>query len=280
MSGDTNIIIFSKDRGCQLDLLLRSMWRFFRYDGMIHVLRTCSSNAYRDGYDMVISHHGNRPVNWVDEGFPTRQYGGGFRAWVRQLVDPGKPYTMFLVDDNVFKEPFDPEGSARFKEFGARDDVACFSLRMHPRIVYCYTEQRDTPPPGFEAPGLWRWQGLMGDWSYPMSVDAHIFKTADIFPLIHRLPYHTPNHFEGILANNPIMKPYMMCLDRSPVMNIPVNKVQGANGNHCGTVSAAYLNGEYLSGRRIDLDPIAGFDNISAHQEMDLKLSPGNGAGE
>jgi len=270
MSGLLNIIVFSKDRGCQLDLLLRSMHTFFPIGDKVNILYTWSSKEFADGYDLTMRRHAAH--NWVYEHTVTVQYGDGFRAWIRQLVDPGKPYTMFLVDDNVFKEPFSFEHSEVFSSFGMRDDVVCFSLRMHPGITYCYTERRETPPPVFEAPGLWRWQGLKGDWGYPMSLDAHIFRTSDIFPLIHSLPYHNPNYFEGILACNPISKPYMMCLNRSSVMNIPVNKVQTANGNHCGSVPADWLNAQYLSGRVINLAPLVGYCNTAAHEEVPLNF--------
>lgn len=263
-----NIVIFSKDRGCQLDLLLRSIDVFFPVFDTINIIYTWSDPSYADGYMVTMNKHPY--CNWIEEHTDTAQYGSGFRAWVRQLIDPGKPYTMFLVDDNVFKEPFSLDNNERFQTFKTRNDVACFSLRMHPGIRYCYTEKRDTPPPSFIEPGVWSWRGLLGDWSYPMSVDAHIFNTQDIFPLVHALDYVSPNWFEGRLAQSPINKPYMMCLDKSPVLNIPVNKVQTANGNECGNVSANYLNDQYLSGKRIDLLPIIGFDNISAHQEIPL----------
>ena len=103
-----------------------------------------------------------------------------------------------------------------------------------------------------------------------MSLDSHVFKTADIFPMVHSLPYANPNWLEGHMANHPLPHPNMMCLPKSPAMNIPANKVQTVNGNHCGNISAKYLNDEYLAGKRIDLEPIVGFNNISAHQEMPL----------
>jgi hypothetical protein len=241
---------------------------FFPVDDPVNILFTWSDSSYADGYMLTMERHAH--CNWVDEHTVSPQYGQGFRAWVRQLIDPGRPYTMFLVDDNVFKEPFSLEKNERFQKFKTREDVACFSLRMHPRINYCYTEGRPTPPPKVAEDGSWPWKGLIGDWGYPMSVDAHIFRTSDIFGRIHSLPYHTPNHFEGILAQHPIDKSLMMCLDRSSVMNIPVNRVQGANGNHCGNISAEYLNGQYLSGKRLDLSHLVGFDNVSAHQEVSL----------
>jgi hypothetical protein len=267
--GELNIVIFSKDRACQLDLLLRSISVFFPVDDQVRILYTASGKEYDDGYAIAKQKH--QYAMWVDERQPTEQYGSGFRAWVKQLIDPGKPYTMFLVDDNVFKEPFSMETNERFQTFKARNDVSCFSLRMHPGIRYCYTERRECPTPTFTEPGTWVWRSSISDWAYSMSCDGHIFNTADIFPLVHSLPYANPNTFEGILANHPIGKTYMMCLDKSPVMNLPVNKVQTVNGNHCGSIRADYLNDQYLRrGKRIDLAPLVGFNNYACHQEVPL----------
>jgi hypothetical protein len=140
---------------------------------------------------------------------------------------------------------------------------------MHPRISYCYTEKRETKAPEV-VDGLWLWKGLPGDWGYPMSVDGHIYRTSQLKPVINSLNFSNPNTFEGILDQHRIDLPYMVCLDNSPLLNIPVNKVQTANGNHCGSISAEYLNEVYLSGRQISLSNISGFENISAHQEIPL----------
>lgn len=268
MKDQLNIVIFSKDRACQLDLLLRSMSVFFPIGDPTHVVYTYSDRDFGEGYLKAFESHPY--VKLYPESVATQQYGVGFRAWVRQLIDPGKPYTMFLVDDNVFKEPFSFDSNERFQAFRGRSDVVCFSLRMHPGIRYCYTQRQDTPPPQFTEPGIWNWHAPLGDWHYPMSLDGSIFNTADVFPLIHSLPYANPNTFEGILANHPINKPYMMCLDKSPVMNLPVNKVQTVNGNHCGNIRASYLNEQYLQGKRLDLNPLIGFNNYSCHQELPL----------
>jgi hypothetical protein len=119
---------------------------------------------------------------------------------------------------------------------------------------------------------MWFWKGLPGDFGYPMSLDANIFRTDDIFPLACNLKYENPNTFEGVLAVNPINRPYMICYPESKVMNIPVNKVQTANGNHCGNISSDFLNREFTNLKMISLSNIKGFKNISAHQEIPLVL--------
>ena len=51
------------------------------------------------------------------------------------------------------------------------------SLRLHPGISRCYATNEDTPPPTMDAEMTWRWPDAKGDWSYPMSLDAHVFRS-------------------------------------------------------------------------------------------------------
>jgi hypothetical protein len=147
---------------------------------------------------------------------------------------------------------------------------------MHPHIKYCYTENKDTPPPACfirTDPYIWEWKGLLGDWSYTQSTDFHIFRTKDIIEKCNILNYSNPNSFEGTLAVQPIYKPWMACFEKSKIMNIPANKVQTVNGNRCGTTTAETLNTMFLNGFHIALTPIRGFHNISAHQDIALTLT-------
>ena len=48
-----DIIVFSKDRACQLDALLRSMREFFRLPHRIHVIYTTSTGEFELGYDFL-----------------------------------------------------------------------------------------------------------------------------------------------------------------------------------------------------------------------------------
>jgi hypothetical protein len=259
-----NLIIFSKDRACQLDLLLRSIKVFFKgWDKLtFNIIYKYSSEDYRKGYEKVKSIH--KEFNYVLET--------DFKRDTLRYLSTNNPLTMFGVDDDVFKEGFSldcPE-----IDMLRNQDVSCVSLRMHPGINYCYTENRPTPPPNFinTNPYVWEWKNLLGDWSYPMSLDFNIFRTADISNRCHVLPYSNPNTFEGNLAAIPILKPLMVCFKKSKIFNIPVNKVQTVNGNRFGGISADFLNSKFLEGHQVDLEPLKGFENISAHQETELTL--------
>ena len=260
-----NILIFSKDRSCQLELLLRSIKTYFigweKYT--FNILFKYSSESFKQGYDKLKIEHPE--FNYIQET--------NFKADVIRLLSPYQPYTMFGVDDDVFKETFHPEGNV-VQLLDTEENIACLSLRLHPEINFCYTENIPTPAPAFikTNPHTWLWKGLPGDWGYTQSIDMTVFRTEEILPKCQALPYQNPNTFEGVLAAQQISRPWMTCFEKSKIINIPANKVQTVNGNRCGTTSAELLNSMYLNGYKIDLTNIMGFKNISAHQDISLRL--------
>lgn len=259
-----NIIIFSKDRACQLELLLRSMKIFFFEHKIckVSILYKYSDEQFKVGYDSVKYLHPE--YNYVLET------NGGFKAQMCSLMYEQNMLTMFLVDDIVFKDYFFLR-SNEMKHFIAHEDIACLSLRMCPRINYCYTERRPTPPPVVSEDGTWKWPGLPGDWGYPNSVDGCIYKTQKIIHMVRTMDYYNPNTFEGTWANfPPYDQPYMVCYKESKIVNNPINKVQNVNGNHCGDVSARFINDQFLSGKVICLKPFVGLKNMAAHQEEEI----------
>jgi glycosyltransferase involved in cell wall biosynthesis len=257
-----NIVVFSKNRACQLELLLRSMKLFFDEWALVKtsILYTYTSEKFKKGYEQTMKTH--------PEFSYVLEQPGNFRNHVISLIDPNNQGTMFFVDDQVFKNNFCLK-SEPVRRLLSNPNLACLSLRMDPGMDYCYPEKRSTPPPQLTENLEWFWPGLPGDWGYPHSVDSHLYRTDDILPLIKELDYSNPNTFEGALAGRPpYNRPYMVCYEESKVMNIPVNKVQTANGNHCGNIPAEYLNDQYLESKRISLSNIAYFKNTAPHQEI------------
>ena len=262
-----NVVIFSKDRPAQLELLLRSMKRFFVEWNKVHtsILYRHTTEDYRVGHEKTKRHH--------PEFSYVLEQPGKFKEQTVSLIKEENQATMFFVDDMVFKN-YLALRSDPIRKFLADDNILCVAIRICPRINYCYTEKRDTPPPRFSEDFRWFWKDpqLKGDFSYPMSLDGNIFKTSDILPLLKEFFYENPNTLEGTLALNPINKPYMICFPDTLVFNIPVNKVQTANGNHCGNIPAKYLNDQFNSLKRISMSNLEFFKNTACHQEMPLVL--------
>jgi len=265
-----NLVVFSKDRGCQLDLFLISLKRMFSgiSPGNIHVLYTFSNEAFGSGYVKTIMLHPD-----VHFAFENK---GCFKSDMLKLISMKKEFTIFFVDDIILKDKFDI-GSPEVHHFLINEDIACLSLRLYPGINYCYTMNIPMTPPNFIGDKMiWDWhKACPGDWSYPMSLDGHLFRTKDIYSKLVQIEYSNPNTFEGNLANSPLPAPYMMCFTESKLLNIPANKVQDVNGNRHGNLTAYDINEQYIYGKRLSFDKLLKnkdvINNISCHQDIPLE---------
>ena len=261
---DINIIIFGRDRGCQLELLIRSMKEFFKEfnECEIKILYTYSNNEYEKGYEKLRTIHADSNLKFTKEF--------KFQDSLLSIFDKSKKYSVFFVDDNVFKEPFSFEDE-EFKLFSARRDILTLSLRLHPRLNYCYPARLKQVAPRMIS-GVFDWIGQPGDFGYPMSLDGHIFDTKNIQYYLYSLRYNGPNDLESQMAMIPVPIRCMSCYDKSRIINIPVNKVQNFNNNIHGNISEKYLNEQFLNGKIISMENIRELDNTSCHQEIELKL--------
>jgi SAM-dependent methyltransferase len=260
-----DMVVFSKDRPAQLELLLRSAKRFFRGWEQVNwsVIFTASSPEYDAGYERVRAEHPE--FRYVDERDDDRP----FKELTLDAVGQSE-LVAFIVDDNVFKEPFELE-SPELAAFRADPSIACLSARMCPRMYHCYPTDEITPIPEFERGTVWDWRSAEGGWGYPMSADFHIFRSAELVPLLSDVDFFNPNSLEAAMAARPLPAPKMICLPEAVVVNLPVNRVQDTAVNrHAGSHAQDELNAEFVKGRRLALGPIAGVRNVSTHHEMEL----------
>jgi hypothetical protein len=262
-----NIIVFSRDRACQLELFLRSMKFYFKEfnDYKINILYTYSNDKFKEGYEKLFKIHNDKNINYIKEV-------KNFKDHVLLLLDLSNPYTIFFVDDIVFKNEFSIT-SKQFKLFTLNDEILTLSLRLHPYLTYCYPANIRMKSPNFDSNFLFKWYGEpFGDYGYPMSLDGHFFRTLEIQMLSKMLNYNNPNSYESVLAGSPLNRPKMICFEESIIVNNPMNKVQKFNNNVHGKITADYLNENFLDDYVIDLENFKGLKNISCHQEIEIRL--------
>jgi len=266
MSNNINYIVFSRDRACQLELFIRSMKFYFKEfnDYKINILYTYSDNRFKEGYDKLLKLHDDKNINYIKETHD-------FKKHVLLLLDTNNLYTVFFVDDIVFKNPF-TLNCKQFKLFTMDDNILTLSLRLHPYLTYCYSARVEMRSPHFDSNFSFKWQGETGDYNYPMSLDGHFFRTREIAAITKVLSFKNPNSYESLLAGYPLNRPKMICFEESIIVNNPINKVQNFNNNVHGNISAFYLNDKFLEGYIIDLENFKGFKNISCHQEIEIKF--------
>jgi len=257
-----NVIIFSKNRAMQLELFIRSFNTYVKNpnDYLIKVLYTYSNNNFKKGYENLII-NSNKNILWKKEE--------NFKLDLINLINQHDAYTVFFVDDILFKNSIDFNDKQQ-EIFEQDTDILCRSLRLQPNLIYSYASKLNMINPEFLENNIYYWNGQSGDYGYPMSVDGNIYRTNQIFSYVVNLQYTNPNSFEGNMAIRPLNLPKMICYNKSIIINNPCNKVQINNPNFHGEIDAEFLNTKYLNGYSISLENFDGIENISCHQEIDL----------
>ena len=254
-------IVFSRDRACQLDLLLTSLSRNAPGLFEVTVLWFSRQDDFREAYAICESEHPE--ATFVPENGLTYQ--------VRHYARLAKGLTFFTDDSVLFREvTLEPILTL------AQEQVLTFSLRLGENTTVCYPhDSKQIVPESPDGPvRIWRYRGAQGDFSYPMSLDGHLFRGDDILSLIEDRHFSTPNSLEEILMSQKIGRPLMASYPHSCLVGIPVNRVQDTHPNrHANSYSPADLNERYLRGKRINLDALDFSDIRGAHQELELVLA-------
>lgn len=263
-----NVVVFSKDRPAQLELLLRSVRTYLAgwQSASLSVLYAGDDGLGDDGYDVV-------RYLYPDLRWERESGARSFREHTLGLVDRSRPLTAFLVDDDVLRAPVSL-ADAPFARLAADPSILAVSLRLDPGMDRCYSEDAPAPPPPFEPGLVWAWPGQPGDWGYPMSLDGNVFRTEEIVPLLERLDYSNPNSLEAELAQNPPSLPKLVCYPRSRLVNVPANRVQDTWQNRHAGVDVDGLNRRFLAGERIALEPFADLRPAAPHHEVDYAWEP------
>ena len=277
----TNVLIFSKDRAAQLDALLRSVREKvedWQRRGCWTVIYKASSPEFAAAYEQLKQEHYSPALEFIDESTSDTAFKSiVVKTLKQQHQRNAAQWCTFLVDDMIFKSPWPVADSKAMQRLKDDARVLCFSMRLCPRYRFCYAENRRVRPPFMARYGCWNWRQASGDWGYPMSVDGHVFRYADLIPLVEQIEFRHPNSFEDELSKRPLMqRPLMTCNPEAIVVNLPINRVQHEFKNRAGEehgISAETLNAAYLNGKRVNLEPVYALtDNRGCHHEMPIQL--------
>jgi hypothetical protein len=268
----TTVIVFSKNRAAQLDLLLRSLQKnaTHLYDS-VHVIWK-GEREYAAAYRTCELQHLEFP-------FHAERDLRGQTLWLAQQDE----HVAFLMDDCVFYRKV--EGRDPAEILCEDEDVLCFSPRLGLNTTECYPLRCSQALPATHSAEdgvlYWEWGQAECDFSYPASLDGHVFRTVDLLPLLQDVfDWSDPNTVEAKLARdfqwNDLDRPMMAAHAQSSLVGIPVNRVGSSHeSNRFGEMHAhdvATLNHGYLGGNRLalDIDPDAV---NAAHVEFSLRFA-------
>jgi hypothetical protein len=261
------IVIFSKDRACQLDSLLRSI----RDNGRgpctgITVLYRATTAAFAAGYDVCMRRDIIDNVEWRQEKI--------FQDDVRDIVGrmDDDSLVMFLVDDTIMFRP-----CVLGKVIDAFTEKHLFVSVRTSR-----TYPSDTQPEFLKTGEFleWKWnysRRKWVTWNYPFSVDGNIFHACHMKKVVKKVVFSAPNSFEGRMHTYRhawwIKRISLaLALPEAAVFNNPLNRVQSEGETWHENIAAEYLNDRYLSWMQIDNSVLYSATPIATHYAVPLSF--------
>lgn len=253
-----DILIPSRDRPPQLDLLLRSIKKYFHNVGKIFVLFKAEKDEFIEGYFQVAERYPE--VEFIPEINFSMQY----KNIITEMM--ATDYYLGISDDCVFLQ--DTVIPDDFKL--AKDEVA-LSLRMSTGNTYCQPGQFDMVPPHFlyyEPFIQWEWaKAGRGDFSYTASPDSQIYNREYFIEQVNKSGMKTLRDLEIYMDNNrPIDKPFMLSFKDLKLVSIAANTVwEGGWELPNMHVTTEELNKKWLDNYQISMDNISGLKPNACH---------------
>jgi hypothetical protein len=265
-----DVVIFSKNRPLQLYSLLESL------DSLTDardLARVSVVFKYENPYEDEIAE--------ISRSFSFVRFikQGDFKQDVISCLEGENRFCCFFVDDIIFK------GKTRFSDacniLSSNPGILTLSMRMGTHLNFCYpTREQQTIPNGTVQNGffIWNWQTGEGDWSYPFSVDGHIFRKNEIMNCINDTHFSNPNQFEDRLQ---ILKSINLpnacvCYASSKIVNLPINRVQEEYKNRSEEETPERMLEYWKQGKKIQIEMVSNVNNSSAHFPMSLILTDRN----
>jgi hypothetical protein len=217
---------------------------------------------------------------WKNVSFFRESFFYKFRpVLLIRCLHAGFPYTCFMVDDNLLFQDISDEKKNIFESFSS--STAAFSLRLglnctysHPADKHFKIKNYSVNKSGFLE---WKWREQEeGDFNYPLALDGHIFRTAEITSIIEQTTIMNPNSLEGFMQQSLDKVPdFMQSFEHSRLVGLPLNLVNDAGKNFYGKkyfYDTTDLCRKYLEGWRIDLAAMDFSSINSAHCELKLEF--------
>lgn len=271
------VVIFSKDRPAQLDLLLRSWseqvpeWPQFA----VSVLYKSTDAAFDRGYEIV---QRTFPTVFLRPEDASRTFKGHVLALMEREE---RELFHFLADELVFLRGYSTRDRP-FQLLRQRRDIAAVSLRMSPRINFSQPLNLSTPPPRGFRDNIWTWKSMplwmervtrvfgvhsaWGDWRLQINVDGNVMRYPEILAHFRTLPeIRNLNHLETVFIENPLPEPYLVCYPESRLINLALNRVDPHSQYPFAGHSAQEFNQRFLAGERLSYKQLVGLNHNACH---------------
>jgi hypothetical protein len=244
-------LVFTKDRAMQLDAFLQTCGQYAPYETI-----TILSASDDDSYRRCFSENGCDAVLYDQDG--------GFEAQVRAWLAEYER-VVFHTDDEMF---FAAPGAHLL---ALDNSEVILTHRQGRNTTYCHPLNCDQSVP---ATFPWRWRDAALDFAYPLSLNATIYNSKDIAPLID-FSFSNPTELEAQLAANMarLQVEWMTSPEHSCTVALPHNRTSVSSGCPFGENPEWYpdaLRERYMDGWRIAPERMDFSRVNAAHVEIPL----------
>jgi hypothetical protein len=270
----TDVIIYSKDRTCQLDLLLRSLKHYFINCGKIFILEDWSDDVFKSGYDKI------KTINYgLNLEFRKQTRNTFYEVLKNSVYDSTTSFLLPLCDDDVFIEETNIDDISNYMD----ENTVGISLRYSKDLTISYHTGKIFSLPVFVDTGgylKWKWSsyGMVDRWGYPYHAGGLIYETKFLRNMISEISFDLPNSLEGAMMakRHAWKKEYLLAFKHSKIVNVSINRVQNDVNNRGGrdiNYTPTELNTIFLSGKIIDSTDLYGMNNNCEFIEVPLKFT-------
>lgn len=272
-------IILSKDKACQLDLLLTSIQRNSKNLFSLKVIYEASNRSFEQGYNKLKEkfyykdRRGlNFPIKWHEKS------NKSLSSDIINVLNRGSDLTCIFNDENIL---FSATPSyKKIINFFRKEPIAALSLRIGDNTViqnpYSVDKYFIAKPEEFslidEIFVAWNASSLdpFTNFSMPFSHNGHIYTTKLIEYILNHTEVDSIENFETLLQKDlysgqfeGLIPPYMSCLQRSILVTNSATKISDDEEfEQKFDTSEFSVNERYLNGYEIDYD-FFDFSNIS-----------------
>lgn len=291
------VLIFSKDRACQLHLLLESLERNARDAFDISVVIKYSTEQFKDAYEKLFLRFPGIKFH-IETDLLT-----DISEWIKRSHAKQYKQVLFLVDDQICNAQITQQDINIIVEQFKDKDTLSFSLRLdadkwkgdkglnrYGDFIYTLIKNHDDYISWNSLTFNYYFPGC--NYGYPMSLDGHVYPITYINAMMATMHFSsdselsgtnikTPNDFESKLNNIYSLSSYIPLISKvlsfkqAKFVNSPCNRVQNTHLNGFGNkfnYSQELLNDYYLNDEIIDYDTIDFSSADAPHTELEFKF--------
>mgnify|MGYP003338137530 CR=1 FL=1 len=255
------ILIWSKDRAGQLDILINSIIECSTFTPTIDVIYRTSCESYYTAYQLLKSYHNSKYINYIEES--------SFRVDTLNSIYESDTVCL-CTDDSVFFDKFDDQSNLANLH-------SCFSYRLGFNTTVQDIHNRTVQPAliRYSDNGetiSWKWTeyNQFNNYGYPFGLDGHLYNSERLFSIIEYLEFNSTNELETQLFYQKNKIPETIASYKtSKLVNVPVNSITGVTrAGEIHSHNQEQINELFLKGNRFKYNlnsPIIG-----CHQEFEI----------